>query len=80
MQNEAELKQEREGTDQVLDSDRIRSALDAIAASDATRLSEVLEPLHAADVADLLEQISTPDRDALVQLWGRPTGSPSSRR
>jgi magnesium transporter len=72
MQTEqADLDQEREGAGQALDSDRVRAAQEAIAANDAARLSEVLEPLHAADVADLLEQISTADREALVRLWGR---------
>ncbi|NKI36396.1 magnesium transporter [Wenzhouxiangella sp. XN79A] len=71
MQTEAELDSERERAGQALDSERVRAALDAIAAEDAARLSNVLEPLHAADVADLLEQISSNDRDALVRLWGR---------
>ena len=71
MQTEAELENEREGTGQALDSERVRAAQEAIAAEDAARLSEVLEPLHAADVADLLEQISATDREALVRLWGR---------
>jgi magnesium transporter len=71
MQSEAELEPERDSTDQGLDSDRVRAALDAVAAEDASRLTEVLEPLHAADVADLLEQISSTDREDLVRLWGR---------
>ena len=71
MQSQAELETEREGTGQALDSERVRAVLDAIAEHDAARLSELLEPLHAADVADLLEQISTGDRQALVALWGR---------
>ncbi|MDX1626909.1 MAG: magnesium transporter, partial [Wenzhouxiangellaceae bacterium] len=38
-------------------------------AQDAEQLSSVLEPMHAADVADLLEQISGPERSALVELY-----------
>lgn len=34
------------------------------------RLVELLEPLHAADIADLLEQLSRSDRRRLVELWG----------
>ncbi|MEM9267592.1 MAG: magnesium transporter [Pseudomonadota bacterium] len=34
------------------------------------RLSELLAPLHEADIADLLEQISGTERRALVDLWG----------
>jgi magnesium transporter len=30
----------------------------------------LLEPLHEADIADLLEQISRPERKALTALWG----------
>ena len=72
MQTEqADLDTDREGSGQALDSERVRAAQEAIAVEDAGRLSELLEPLHAADVADLLEQISTADREALVRLWGR---------
>ena len=42
---------------------------EAIAAGDAARLTELLEPLHAADIADLIEQISPDERDALLALW-----------
>lgn len=35
------------------------------------RLVELLEPLHAADIADLLEQISSADRQSLIALWGK---------
>jgi len=35
------------------------------------RLTELLDPLHEADIADLLEQISDRERKALVALWGR---------
>ena len=35
-----------------------------------TRLVALLEPLHEADVADLLEQLSRPERKALIALWG----------
>jgi magnesium transporter len=43
--------------------------LDAIEAKDAPALDALLSPLHAADIADLLEQIDTRDRKALLFLW-----------
>lgn len=43
--------------------------LDAIEAKDAAALDALLNPLHAADIADLLEQIDTRDRKALLFLW-----------
>ncbi len=56
---------------EVLDKTLINSVLDAVEADDAGQVSELLEPLHAADVADLIEQISGADRDALVRIWGQ---------
>ena len=43
--------------------------LDAVEAQDAAALDALLNPLHAADIADLLEQIDTRDRKALLFLW-----------
>ncbi|WPY95816.1 magnesium transporter [Limimaricola variabilis] len=43
--------------------------LDAVEAGDAARLDALLDPLHPADVADLLEQIDGRDRRALLALW-----------
>ncbi|MEM9756927.1 MAG: magnesium transporter [Pseudomonadota bacterium] len=41
----------------------------AIDAGDAAALEVALEPLHPADIADLLEQISVPQRAELIKLW-----------
>ena len=49
----------------------IEAVLAAVEAGDHPALVALLEPLHEADVADLLEQISRPERQALVALWGR---------
>ena len=49
----------------------IARVLDAVAAGDAARLTALLDPLHAADVADVVEQIGPGERRALVALWGR---------
>jgi magnesium transporter len=52
-----------------LDQDRIGAVLAAVAAGDGTALDGLLDPLHAADIADLLEQIGPADRLALLRLW-----------
>lgn len=53
-----------------LEQEHIQSVIEAVQAQDADRLNQLLEPLHAADVADLIEQVSQPERMALVELWG----------
>ena len=63
--------QEREEEDYSLDGDLVDQILDAVDAADTARLTKLMAPLHAADVADLLEQIGGPDRRALLALWGR---------
>ena len=55
--------------DEGLDSRRVSAVLDAVENGDGARLNQLLEPLHPADVADLLEQISGDDRRALLALW-----------
>ncbi len=48
----------------------VDAILDAVKQDEKPLLMELLEPLHAADIADLLEQISAPDRQGLLALWG----------
>jgi magnesium transporter len=55
--------------DETLDQDRIDAVLRAVATEDRSGLDALLEPLHAADIADLLEQIGGADRRALLALW-----------
>ena len=55
--------------DEVLDQDRIDAVLNAVEAGDSAALDALLDPLHAADIADLLEQIGGADRRALLRLW-----------
>jgi len=43
---------------------------DALERGDDRALSALLEPMHPADIADLLEQIDTDERVRLVQLFG----------
>ena len=52
-----------------LDSTRIDTVLDAVEAGDAAAVVAALEPLHAADIADLIEQISGQQRRALLALY-----------
>ena len=44
--------------------------LDAVAGEDRARLTELFEPLHPADIADLLEQIDGTQRRSVVALAG----------
>ena len=50
-------------------ADRVAAILDAVETGDTPRLTALMEPLHAADIADVLEQISPSDRAALLALW-----------
>ena len=54
-----------------LDERRVEAVLDAVDARDAARLTALLDPLHPADIADLLEQVSEEKRNALLSLLGR---------
>ncbi len=62
---------EREEEDYGLDAALVGQILDAVEAGDAARLELLTEPLHAADIADLLEQISPAERRDLLHLWPR---------
>jgi magnesium transporter len=59
---------EREDED-ALGRHRVGAILDAVHEADTARLTELMGPLHAADIADLLEQIGSADRRALLALW-----------
>ncbi|MEK6216020.1 MAG: magnesium transporter [Boseongicola sp.] len=48
----------------------VSAAIDATEAGDRARLMQVFEPLHPADIADLLEQVDADDRTAILQLAG----------
>ncbi|MEM9394203.1 MAG: magnesium transporter [Pseudomonadota bacterium] len=52
-----------------LDRDLVASLYDALAVEDAPRVSELLEPLHPADIADLFEQIGPGKRRDVLALW-----------
>jgi magnesium transporter len=50
-------------------ADRVAAILQAVETEDKVRLAALMQPLHAADIADLLEQISPFDRQGLLALW-----------
>lgn len=54
-----------------LDRKVISSILHAVDVGDQARLAALMEPLHAADIADILEQINVGDRTRLIRLYDR---------
>ncbi len=48
----------------------VAAILDAVEAGDGDTLNALIDPLHAADIADLLEQIRPDDRARLIGLIG----------
>ncbi len=53
-----------------LSPEAVAAILAAVEAGEHDTLAALLEPLHEADIADLLEQIKRPQRRALIELWG----------
>ncbi len=62
---------ERDDEPYVLEPKAVAAILAAVEAEDRERLVELMEPLHAADIADMLEQISSYDRMRLIQLYDK---------
>ncbi|HQY43029.1 MAG TPA: magnesium transporter [Paracoccaceae bacterium] len=67
----AERPAEREEEDYALDHRTVDAILAAVEAGDAAQIDALMEPLHAADIADLFEQIGSGERAALLSLWSR---------
>jgi magnesium transporter len=61
-----------ESEDEVYELSRrdVGAVLEAVEAGARDELISLMEPMHAADIADLLEQIGTADRYALIELYG----------
>ncbi len=55
----------------VLDRKQVATILYTLDIEDREKLIELMEPLHAADIADLLEQINAYDRARLIRLYDR---------
>lgn len=72
-QVETESPREESGSERAYTLDRraIAAILYAVDIGDRDKLIELMEPLHAADIADLLEQINAYDRARLIRLYGR---------
>lgn len=61
----------RDETAYSLDRKGVSAILYAVDIDDADALTRLMEPLHAADIADLLEQINSFDRARLIRLYDR---------
>ena len=61
----------REDTTNPLERKVVTAILYAVDVGDRLRLIELMEPLHPADIADLLEQINAFDRMRLIKLYDR---------
>ncbi len=53
-----------------LDRETVAAIVAAVEQGDRDALVALMEPLHAADIADLLEQVDADDRAAIVSLYG----------
>lgn len=62
---------EREEDDYGLDPRLVQSIREAIDAGNAPAIDTLMAPLHAADIADVLEQIDPDERRDLVRLWSK---------
>ena len=62
--------EEREEDAYLLNPQAVARIIQAVDLGDQQLLWDEMEPLHAADIADLLEQISAFDRRRLVELYG----------
>ncbi|PKP73260.1 MAG: magnesium transporter [Alphaproteobacteria bacterium HGW-Alphaproteobacteria-6] len=60
---------ERGEDDYGLDQRAVAAIREAVAAGDGGAIDQLMAPLHAADIADLLEQIGAGERRDLVRLW-----------
>lgn len=70
MADETREIEDRTDEDYALERTTVVEVLAAVEAQDAGALEQVLEPLHAADIADLLEQIDGKQRRKFLALWG----------
>jgi len=68
---ETDLTREDDSDAYMLDRKNVSAILYAVEIEDRQKLTELMEPLHAADIADLLEQINAYDRARLIRLYDR---------
>ncbi|TMV07840.1 magnesium transporter [Ruegeria sediminis] len=67
----AGTEQSRDDDAYALDRKTVAAILYAVDIEDRDKLTELMEPLYAADIADLLEQINPYDRTRLIRLYDR---------
>ncbi|MFB0993884.1 MAG: magnesium transporter [Paracoccaceae bacterium] len=48
---------------------RVNTVRDALGLGNAARLTRLLDPLHAADIADIAVQLSSWNRRKLIDVW-----------
>jgi len=60
---------EREEAAHPLNKQAVARIMEAVDTDDRDRLWQEMEPLHAADIADLLEQLGSGDRRSLIALY-----------
>ncbi|MFV0474935.1 MAG: magnesium transporter [Pikeienuella sp.] len=65
-----EIEDERAEEAYALDAELVPELLEALEKQDAEAARKLVEPLHAADFADLLEQIDSDGREALIRAVG----------
>lgn len=63
-----EPRPDREEDDYLLDPDLVQNVVAAVDAGDAANASALVDDLHVADLADLIEQLKSDQRTALVTL------------
>ena len=68
---------EKQNTEEFRDDDRyeldretVRAIVEAAQQGNASLLAELTEPVHPADIADLLEQVDPEEREMIVRLYG----------
>ncbi|MGI3211281.1 magnesium transporter [Roseovarius tibetensis] len=66
----ATLESEAGDNDDPLNKQAVARIMEAVDTDDRDRLWQEMETLHAADIADLLEQITAYDRRRLITLYG----------
>lgn len=66
-----EIEKPREDDAYDLDRKQVAAILYAVDVDDRAKLQELMEPLHPADIADLLEQVNAFDRARLIRLYDR---------
>jgi len=71
MTQDLAFEEDRDDDAYVLDRATVQAIRDAVEVGDAPVLAGLMEPLHTADIADLLEQISAGERRDLVLLYDR---------